>query len=69
MSTLLLARRANTLATHTRSYCFVGDSTEGGAYPLSTVDIIALAALFYVVTKAFRTARNYLDRPPIKKRQ
>ena len=40
------------------------DSTQGGAYPLSTVDILAFAALVYLVTTAVRAARNQLDRPP-----
>ncbi len=42
---------------------FAGDSLDGGAYPLSTVDVIALAAVVYLFTTAFKAARKYLDRP------
>ena len=33
----------------------------GGAYPLQTIDILALAALVWVVTTVFRAARARLD--------
>lgn len=46
---------------------FTGDTLDGGAYPLSTVDIIAIAAVVYLVTVALRSARNYLERPPPRK--
>lgn len=42
---------------------------EGGALPLSTIDVIAIAALVYLATAAARAARNYVDRTPANKKK
>ena len=57
------ARRACSLLV-TRRTMSAGEQLDGGAYPLSTSDLIALAALVYLATTAARAARNYFDRTP-----
>ena len=44
---------------------FFAADLEGGAYPLQTIDILAIAALVWIITTAFKAVRNRLDRAPI----
>ena len=39
------------------------DSLGGGAYPLSTFDILALAALVWLAASILKAAKARLDRP------
>ena len=39
------------------------DSLGGGAYPLSTFDILALAALVWLAATVLKAAKARLDRP------
>ena len=41
---------------------------DGGAYVVTTFDVIALAALLYVVRSLLGYARNRFDRPQIAKK-
>ena len=43
--------------------CADDDPHSGGAYPLKTFDIVALAALVWLVSSVLRAARARLDRP------
>ena len=50
----------------TASLALVGDASDlsGGAYPLQTIDVLALAALAIIFSAVLRTARARLDGPP-----